>query len=34
VWEVPVSVMAELKDAGFQVNVVTKPIDTADQPRK
>jgi biopolymer transport protein ExbD len=34
VWEVPVSVMAELKDAGFQVNVVTKPIDTADQLRK
>jgi biopolymer transport protein ExbD len=34
VWEVPVSVMAELKDAGFQVNVVTKPIDTADQLKK
>jgi biopolymer transport protein ExbD len=33
VWEVPVAVMAELAQAGFQVNVVTKPLDTAQQPR-
>lgn len=34
IWEVPVSVMAELSQAGFQVNVVTKPLDTATQSRK
>jgi biopolymer transport protein ExbD len=33
-WDVPVSVMAELAQAGFQVNVVTKPLDTADRPKK
>ena len=34
VWEVPVGVMAELSQGGFQVNVVTKPEDTAERPRK
>jgi len=34
VWEVPVQVMAELNQAGFQVNVVTQPVDTAERPRK
>jgi biopolymer transport protein ExbD len=34
VWEVPADVMAELSHAGYQVNVVTKPIDTAQQARK
>jgi len=31
VWEVPASVMAELSHAGFQVNVVVQPEDTARQ---
>jgi biopolymer transport protein ExbD len=30
VWEVPVAVMAELSQGGYQVNVVTKPEDTAE----
>jgi biopolymer transport protein ExbD len=34
VWEVPVGVMAELSQGGFQVNVVTQPDDTAERSRK
>ena len=34
VWEVPADVMAELSHAGFQVNVVVQPEDTARQARK
>jgi biopolymer transport protein ExbD len=34
VWEVPAEVMAELSHAGFQVNVVVQPEDTAARSRK
>jgi biopolymer transport protein ExbD len=34
VWEVPIGVMAELSQGGFQVNVVTQPEDTAQRSRK
>jgi len=34
VFDVIAPVMAELSEGGYQVNVVTKPLDTADLPRK
>ena len=34
VFDVIAPIMAELSQGGFQVNVVTKPLDTAELPRK
>jgi biopolymer transport protein ExbD len=34
VFDVIAPVMAELSEGGFQVNVVTKPLDTAERPKK